>query len=150
MRIETFGDVIRYLPRGLFTLLLDPMPWYDRSDPATGTLHDFHGRSGSFRQFASLEMLALYCLYPALFVVIRTSWSSRDNRLWLILGVIVPLGTALAIVMPNVGTLFRLRGQLIVPLIVLIAATEGFAMYRRGWRLLRRKVATPREASSTP
>jgi hypothetical protein len=147
VQIKGISDTLRYLPRGLTVLLFDPIPLYDRAGAATGTAWNFHGRNGSFRQFASLEMLILYCLYPALLVALRNTWSRRDQRLWLILLATALPAAAYAVAIPNVGTLFRLRGQLIIPLIVLIAGTGGFTVYQRLWLLLRRRLLQQRVAS---
>lgn len=136
VRIRSASEAFRYLPRASLVVLFAPVPFESRPD----------GETGSFRDFASLEMVALYCLYPALLVSLRRIWSSGDPRLWLLLASITFPAAALAVAVPNVGTLFRLRGQLVIPLIVLVAAAGGFTLYRR-LRLLAREGRPARQMS---
>ncbi len=99
-RLETFPDLIAYLPRATRNAFLSPFPsqWVGQGTYASTT---------SLRRLCGLEMLVVYF---ALGFVPFAVWRRRaDVFLWAILiysgGILVVLGT----IVNNWGTLYRLR-----------------------------------------
>lgn len=100
-------SVLRYLPRGLAHVLLAPYPWQ---------WFDIGGGTGAFRALSALESLLLYALIVPLVVglglVLR-----RGSPDALYLAVVVGAQLVfLGLVVSNVGTLFRLRLEPLIPL----------------------------------
>ncbi len=81
--------------------------------------------SGIMRRLASIEMVLLYAILLLLVVEI---WKRDVLQLpvFRFVGVFVVLGTGyLAAAIPNVGTIFRLRLQFILPLVVVTLASAA-------------------------
>ena len=114
VRIGTAGEMIRYLPRGLAVLYFAPFPW---------EWFDTGGSTGAFRIFATLETLVMYILFPSVIASIGAVVTRRDTRLWLMALFISLPAAAFSVAIPNLGTLFRLRLHVFIPLIILLAAT---------------------------
>ncbi len=100
VRVETFPELIAYLPRATRNAFLSPFPWHWFGQ---GT----YASTTSLRRVCGLEMLVVYF---ALAFVPFAVWRRRaDVFLWAILvysgGVLVVLGT----IVNNWGTLYRLR-----------------------------------------
>ncbi len=100
VRVETFPELIAYLPRAARNAFLSPFPWHWFGQ---GT----YASTTSLRRVCGLEMLVVYF---ALAFVPFAVWRRRaDLFLWVILvysgGVLVVLG----IIVNNWGTLYRLR-----------------------------------------
>jgi len=100
VQVETFGNLVAYLPRAVRNAYLSPFPrhWFSQ-----GT----HASTTSLRRVCGFEMLVVYfalCCLP--FAVWR---KRRDVFLWAALlhagGMLVVLGT----IVTNWGTLYRLR-----------------------------------------
>jgi hypothetical protein len=98
VRFESYGDLVRYLPRAAEIGLFAPFPrmWFD-----SGTV----GRLP--RIVAGCETLVMYLLYlPAIVCV----WKERRNlRMWLVLLFALTSMIGLGFVVANAGALFRLR-----------------------------------------
>ena len=117
VRIRTFPQLLGYLPRGLAFLFFGPFPWRSLSI----------GNRGFLFGLAGVETLMNYLFLPAIGLCFRTLWKSREAKGWLLLSFVFLLAGPLAVAVPNMGTLFRLRLQLFVPLAVLLASTESFS-----------------------
>ncbi len=105
--LKTPGDILRYVPQAWTTVFVRPFPWENAA-----VFSDF---SGSV--FVTLEMVLIYgLLLKALFLIFKLSWklNSRDG---LFLVFIFLLAAALGVAVPNLGTLFRLRLQVLIPLL---------------------------------
>ena len=128
MTISSTPAMIRYLPRALIVGLLAPFPtdWFD-----------LRGSTGAMRLFSGLEMILLYTLIPGLLIG-TAGWvrSKRVDRMFLVvfLGALI---IALSLVVANVGTLFRLRLQYVLPAIPLALAGHPHRFWRRVFRRLR-------------
>ena len=121
VRIRSVRDLVVYLPRGLVVLYFSPFPW-QWFTPGQST--------GALRLMAVVETVLLYLLCPLLLGALLQVLRAHDARLWLLAGTTTAVACALAIAVPNMGTLFRLRLLAIFPMIALLAATEP------GWRQL--------------
>jgi len=114
VRFSHYGDVLAYLPRALAIGFLAPFPWQ---------WLDTQGSAGVMRALASIEMLALYLLYPAFLIgagwLLRSRWTDGV----FILSLIVVLLLGMTLVVNNLGILFRIRLPAIF--MVLLVAGEG-------------------------
>jgi hypothetical protein len=121
VKIVTWTDLLRYLPRGLAVEFLAPFPWQWIS-----------GGRGALDIFAGIETLLIYALLPCIAVALFHLSKVVDPVLAGVVLVVASLAVAFAIAVPAVGTLFRLRLQLIVLLIIVIGSTDAFAaVYER-------------------
>ncbi len=108
---ESYGDIVRYLPRAAVIGLLAPFPsmWFSAGHAV--------GRVG--RWLSGIEMLVTY-FFVGLAIV--TVWFERRrlsvHALWI---VILAAATALGLTVANVGTLYRMRYPFWI-LLVLLAA----------------------------
>lgn len=114
VQVRSLGEMVAYLPRGLLSLYAMPFPWQWFTPGQT---------TGGLRALASLETAFLYLLFPAVVVAFVALARSADPRLWLLATIVAVLGCVLAVAIPNVGTLFRLRLQVVFPLLVLVVAS---------------------------
>lgn len=115
-KIRTPLDLVAYYPRALVIALLAPFPldWFKMGYV-----------SGVMRRLASIEMVLLYAILALLVLEI---WKRDVLKLPVFgfVGVSVVLGTGyLAAAIPNVGTIFRLRLQFILPLVVVTLASAA-------------------------
>lgn len=114
---SSIADLIRLLPYVFTTAWLAPFPrqWFD-----------IQGTSGVFRVFGGIEMLLFYLLIPFLLCgVWRFIRYYQKNSLFLLVFIILA-SAAFGLVMPNVGTLFRLRLQFLIPWLMI--GSLGFDM----------------------
>ncbi|HKO61112.1 MAG TPA: hypothetical protein VJV03_08135 [Pyrinomonadaceae bacterium] len=99
VKFETYGDIVRYLPRAAVIGLLAPFPsmWFSAGQAV--------GRAG--RWLSGIEMLVTYLLVA---LAIITVWFERRrlsvHALWIL---ILAATTALGLTVANVGTLYRMR-----------------------------------------
>lgn len=109
-------DALQYLPRGLATVFFAPFPWQwvGGGEPLN-----------VMRPLAGLEMMIIYFLLPSLAVCLWNLWRKRDIRGWFLLVFILGQAVVFAIAIPNLGTLFRLRLQLLFPLMILLVSTTS-------------------------
>ena len=120
--IRTLLDFVAYYPRALAIALLAPFPpdWFK-----IGYV------SGVMRQLASIEMVLLYAVLGLLVLEI---WKHDVLKLPVFGFVVVwvVLGTGyLAAAIPNVGTVFRLRLQFILPLIIVTLSSAAARRFPR-------------------
>jgi hypothetical protein len=106
IRIDTLPRLLAYVPRGLSLAFFAPFP---------SSWLDVDGRLGGLRVFSVLEMLLIYGLFAwalwHLRFVRHVPWWS----LGLLLGSIIAMALPMALIVTNLGTLFRLRLQFLLP-----------------------------------
>jgi hypothetical protein len=108
--IDTPRRALAYLPRALAVAFLAPFPWQ---------WAETHGATGVFRMLSAVEMLLVYALMPA---VLWGAWSTgrRGSALaWALLVFVIITALALSLTVTNLGILFRLRLQYLLPMAVL-------------------------------
>lgn len=118
VKIKNALEMLQYLPRGLTVIFFAPFPWqwfYTKGD------------AGPLRLLAGLETLMIYLLFPSVILCARSLWRRGDPKGWFLLAFIGLLAVAFAVAIPNVGTLFRLRLQFIIPLVILLASTRSLS-----------------------
>ncbi len=136
VRLESWGEIIRYLPRATVIGLFAPFPnlWLGSGAQV--------GRSG--RLLAGAETLVMYVGY---FLIAISLWMRRGKlAVWFLISIASAGVVALSLVVINVGTLYRLRFPFWILLIV-VAVNGGFELFG----ILRaRKVANLAANSSVP
>ncbi len=137
-RFETCGDVLGYLPRALQLALVGPKPSEWRSV----------GNSiGPLRYLANIEDAFLWLSLPGLLVALVASFIRPRGAMPILALYVLFLGLALGFVVSNLGTLFRLRLQILLPAFIL--SLDGWTMifaWVGAWRPRRR----PQSQSSLP
>ena len=116
VRFNSFGDIVRFLPRAAVIGFLAPFPrmWLE-----TGKF----GRAG--RLLSGLETVVMYFLYIA---VAFCLWQERRNlRMWFLFLVATIGIVGLGIVVVNAGALYRIRYVFWMMLIVI--AAHGILSY---------------------
>jgi hypothetical protein len=113
-------DVLVFLPRGLAHALYAPFPWqWARRGP-----------TGGFKVLAGLEALAILALTPLLALALGDVVRGARLDGWLLFAYGALLLIGLALVVPNAGTLVRLRLQALAPLLVLVAGRAARVGHR--------------------
>jgi len=113
VRFRDVRDRVAFLPTGLGYALYAPFPWHWFS--ATGD-------TGEFKAFSAVEALLMMALTPSLFLGVVRAVRSKRMDAWTILIFGALTMAALALTVGNLGTLFRLRLQALIPLFVVAAA----------------------------
>jgi len=131
VRIFNFGSLVAYLPRALVVGLFAPFPWQ---------WFDAKGSTGIMRTWASVEMLLIYLLIPALIVGVRTIVKQRRVEGIFLLTAILLIAVSMSLVVANLGTLFRLRLQFLLPLLLVIAVGDPVGIYRDVLRWCKRNL----------
>ncbi len=140
-KISSPPKLLRYVPRALAIALFGPFPWQ---------WLDTTGSTGAMRTLAGLEMFVFYLLLPSLAVGLRRLLKPlRADSLYLIGFVLFGL-LAISLVVANLGTLFRLRLQFLLPLLIVVAAGDPPRIARRLARRLRAAWQRLRPASRSP
>ncbi len=122
VEFRSLSDILRYLPRAALVGLFAPFPsmWFAQGGQV--------GRAG--RLLSGAETLAFYALMLA---AVFGVWAGRRRpSVYVLLGVALLGATALALVVANVGTLYRMRYPFWMLLVVLGAggAVHGFDLMR--------------------
>ncbi len=110
VQAKSLPEIICYTPRVLAIFFFAPFPWQ-------------WGAGGNLRLLAGMESLLLYLLIPAMIRFLLLLKGRREPFLLFLLAFILLLAVPLGVVVPNLGTLFRLRIQLLIPLVVLLCTT---------------------------
>ena len=147
-KIGSVCELLAYLPRASTLALLSPFPWQ---------WFDTKGSTGAMRTLAGLEMLLFYLLLPAIAVGFsRLLQPAREPGCYLVGYVLFGL-LVVSLVVANLGTLYRLRLQFLLPLLVIAAAGDPPRTMRRiarrlrsVWSRLRLAWRTPRPAAGEP
>jgi len=143
IRLQRLGDALDYLPRALSVAFLGPFPW------------QWFDTSGSTRWFRSLTAIEMVLIYLLLIGFVARSahlrwYAGRHIAIILLFATIVAVPMCLSV--PNIGTLFRLRLQFLLPLFLLVCLVGVPGVYRRTatwlWSAISRRRKTP--AVSTP
>jgi hypothetical protein len=119
--VTTWTRLLTFLPKGTANALFAPYPWDVRVGASTGV----------FKLFAILETLLVIALFPALVFGVVATLKSRTAA------AAVPLMFGLfmlpfvGVLIPNVGSLVRLRSQAILPLFTVAFANGGIGIYSR-------------------
>ncbi len=129
--ISSPQQLLAYLPRALTVGILGPFPnqWFDT-----------RGSTGMMRALACLEMMLIYgMLLCGLVPGLRRLLRDRPLEGWLIVGFIVFMAIPVSLVVANIGTLFRLRLQFLLPLLIVNAAglvwiLDRLREFRRRWK----------------
>ncbi len=119
-RIFDFVSLAAYLPRAVVVGLFAPFPWQ---------WFDTKGSTGIMRTWASVEMVLIYLLIPALIAGVRNIIKQRRVEGIFLLTAILFFAVSMSLVVANLGTLFRLRLQFLLPLLLVIAAGDPLAIY---------------------
>jgi hypothetical protein len=121
------SDVVRYLPRALEIALFAPFPdmWFGEGVSAGAR---------AMRLASGVEMLLAYILLPGVMVAAWMAGGRRRNIV-IALAVVVPIILLLAMTIPNMGTLYRMRYgylQILVGLGLIgwLSASKGRAAFR--------------------
>jgi hypothetical protein len=123
VELRSLGDMLRYLPRAAINVLLTPYPWQ---------WFDVRGGTGAFKALSAIEALLLYvALVPLIAGVGIVVWRGSADALYLVVFVVATT-VLLGFVINNLGTLFRLRLEALLPLFA--AGGLGWAWCRRRHR----------------
>jgi hypothetical protein len=104
------GDMIKYIPRAVEIAFLSPFPntWFSEGKKITGN---------AMRAESAFEMVFVYFCFIGLPVFI---WNQRVNpAVWFILFVCISMGIVYAMIVPNLGALYRFRYPYFMPLVSL-------------------------------
>lgn len=133
--IATWSELLRYLPRGLAVEFLAPFPW-DWLSP---------GRPTGY-VLAGVENLLIYALLPCAAMAAYRLLRKYDPALTVAAITIAMLAVGYAIVIPSVGTLFRLRFPIIVLALLVMGCVDAYAdVYGRLLRVTPRSPETVSE-----
>jgi len=114
-QISSPRKLLTYLPRALAIGFLAPFPWQ---------WFDLAGSTGIMRLFAGLEMVLIYLLMPAMLIGMLRLVKRRDAGGLFIAAFILLAATSMSLVVANLGSLFRLRLQFLLPLLIVAAHGE--------------------------
>jgi 4-amino-4-deoxy-L-arabinose transferase-like glycosyltransferase len=120
VRLTTYGDLVRYLPRAVAIGLFAPFPnmWF-----STGSAVGSAGR-----MLSGVETLLMYLVVVLAMVGL---WNGRRRAsVWLLFSVALVGTTALGLAVLNVGTLYRLRYAFLM-LLMVAAAGEATSLFYR-------------------
>lgn len=109
VRLRTLGETLRYVPRALAVLALFPPPseWVKA------------GRTtGIFVSLAGLEELLVYGLLPLFAIGLVAAEPWRRTETAMLAALVVVAAVIIALMLANMGTMFRLRLAAIVPALV--------------------------------
>lgn len=110
IRFSNASDIFLYLPRAAQVVLFSPFPqfWFSKGSFESNTL---------MRRICGLEMIGIYF---ALFFLLFAIWFWRRRiELWIILFFCMSILLLQGLVINNIGTLYRLRYGLLMPLVAL-------------------------------
>ena len=113
--VESRWDVVRQIPYGMTYAMWGPFPWQWFST----------GETGVFRQIAAGEVILLMCLTPWLYLGVVRGLRSRRDDAWLLIAFAVTALSLMGVMVTNLGILFRLRLQFLIPLFIIAAAYTG-------------------------
>jgi hypothetical protein len=127
IRLDSAGDILKYLPRAAMIGFLAPFPnmWWHRNGVA----------GGAARLLSGVEMLVWYFLY--VLVAFCLWYERRRLPVWLIATLAVVSLTALGLVVINAGALYRLRYAFLIMLTVLAARGGQIVEQKLRWKHVR-------------
>lgn len=125
IQFDSAADVVLYLPRALQIGLFAPFPqhWLAEGKAPGGSL---------MRRMVGLEMTLLYLLLLIGLPLAVFQWGRRIE-FWMIVTFLVPIITLYAYIVPNLGTLYRLRYGFLTALaaIGLAAITLSYQRFKK-------------------
>ncbi len=120
--ISSTQKLMAYLPRALTIGFLAPFPWQ---------WFDISGSTGIMRALSGIEMGLIYLLLPGIVIGV---WEIAKRRclggVFMVVFITV-LAATMSLVVANLGTIFRLRLQFLLPLLIVAAAGHPIVIYRR-------------------
>jgi Dolichyl-phosphate-mannose-protein mannosyltransferase len=125
---DGYLGILRYMPRGLGNTLLAPYPWQ---------WFDARGSTGPFKALSALEAVLMYVLIVPLLVGLGIVVVRGSPHGWFLATFVATLTLLLGLVVGNIGTLFRLRLETLLPLFT----TAGVGSAWLGAHLPRRRLA---------
>jgi hypothetical protein len=135
VKLRTVRDAVVYLPRALSLAFLSPFPtqWFD-----TG------GQTGTFRLLSSIEAILLLLLLPGMLFACGVLVRRHGEVGQVVVAFSLLAAVLLSFVIINLGILFRLRLQFILPLLAAIGISGLPQVYQVVFRramglVLRRK-----------
>lgn len=111
--LDSYGGALRYLPVGIFYFIFAPLPWQSM---------------GQIRFITIPEMFFLYFLYIYFVVGVKHLWRVQRGSCLFLLLVIVSFGLIYSLGASNIGGLYRVRLQAIMPAFILMS--EGLQRSR--------------------
>ena len=125
----SFWDVFTYIPRSITLAFLSPLPrqWFHTQ-----------GETGIFRLIAAGEVILILLLIPAMLFACWNLILCKSETSGILLGFVVFTAVALGLTVANVGILFRLRLQFLIPLFIIIGIGGVPAVYQRFFATLSR------------
>lgn len=121
VRFPTAWHVVQYLPKSLSLALLAPFPWQ---------WFDTEGQTRGLRTWTALEALLMYVLLAGLLFRMPKMRSHLNIDMLTLLLFILVSAVPLSLVVANLGTLFRLRLQYVLPLIILLCGLDVWGRFR--------------------
>lgn len=122
IQIHNLGQLVGYLPRALTIALFAPFPWQ---------WFDTQGRVGVFRMCAAADMIVIYVLAVLFLLGLPTMRRRWDLRVVVLAAFAVLIALPMCLTVANVGTLFRLRLQFLLPFVLLVAASANLKCLKR-------------------
>lgn len=129
-KLRDVGEIVRYIPRATQIALLAPFPnmWFT-SGLSPG--------SRLMRSVSGIEMMLAYALYLGFIPLFLLSSSDVRRGVMVAMSLVVPILILLAVTIPNIGTLYRMRYGYFFLLLGLGVIGWGYAIEH--WR--RRRAA---------
>jgi hypothetical protein len=112
---------VAYLPRALVIAFIAPFPW---------DLLSVSGFTGVFRPIAAAETLLITLLIPAIALGLWGGLRSGRPQQWLMVFFVVSVALGYGVMMPNGGSLFRVRLQFLFPALILASSSLPAVVYR--------------------
>lgn len=138
--LSDFGTFLRYfVTRAAIVALLAPFPsqWFD-----------WGGSTGIMRLYSATEMVLIYVLVPSMIWGLGLVFRRCERGGMLLATFAVCLLIQVAIVVTNVGTLFRLRLLFLFPLLIMAAGGGVLGPYQTVGRWLLRLVGNHHTGAS--
>jgi tetratricopeptide (TPR) repeat protein len=139
--ISSLSKLARYLPRAVTIGLFAPFPW---------EWLETRGSTGVMRALGSLDMVLWYLLIPSLLAGAWTVVRRGRPAEYLLLAFGVTALLPIALVVANLGTLYRLRLQALLPLVIVAASADPIGRWRRWLRRAQQGIAGLRSARLAP
>lgn len=120
VRFPTLWEMVKYLPKSFSLALLAPFPWQ---------WFDTDGQTRALRTWTALETLLMYVLLAGLAFRVPKARLSLSLSTFTVLLFIAVSAVPLTLVVANLGTLFRLRLQYVLPLIILLCGLDMWGRF---------------------
>ena len=130
INFSSFWDILTYTPRSLALAFLTPFP---------GQWFFTQGETGIFRLIAAAEVILIYMLIPAILYACWNLFTWKRWEGWFLLLFIAITAIVHGMTVANIGILFRLRLQFLIPLFILIGISGLPDIYQRFFVSLRRR-----------